>query len=228
MGAASACRRALVHSQATSRRAHRSRGVTRVESTLVMRALLGVSDKTGVVDFARGLRECGVELVATEGTRRSLEAAGIEATSVSELTGFPEMLDGRVKTLHPAIHAGILARRDSPEHMRQLEENGFRSFDIVVVSLYPFAETLARGADDADVIENIDIGGPTMIRAAAKNSDSVAVVVSPRQYGPLLEELRSTGSLGAETRQRLAAEAFSHVAVYDTAVADYLRGRVMN
>ena len=191
-----------------------------------MRALLGVSDKTGLIDFARGLRECGVELVATDGTRRALEAAGIEATSVSELTGFPEMLDGRVKTLHPAIHAGILARRDSPEHMRQLEEKGFKTFDIVVVSLYPFAETLARGADDADVIENIDIGGPTMIRAAAKNSDAVAVVVYPRQYGPLLDELRSTGAVGVETRRRLAAEAFSHVAAYDTAVADYMHGRV--
>jgi phosphoribosylaminoimidazolecarboxamide formyltransferase/IMP cyclohydrolase len=192
-----------------------------------MRALLGVSDKTGIVDFARGLRECGVELVATDGTRKALEAAGIEATSVSELTGFPEMLDGRVKTLHPAIHAGILARRDNPEHLRQLEQNGFKAFDIVVVSLYPFAETLASGADDSDVIENIDIGGPAMIRAAAKNSDAVAVVVSPRQYAPLLEELRSTGAVGAETRRRLAAEAFSHVAVYDTAVAEYLRGRVM-
>src|ERR1700731_1675150 len=147
VAAAAACRRALVRRQATPRRANSSRGGSCRLEELSVRALLGVSDKAGIVEFARGLRECGVELVATDGTRNALATAGIEVTSVSELTGFPEMLDGRVKTLHPAIHAGILARRDNPEHLAQLEQNGFKTFDIVVVSLYPFAETRARGAD---------------------------------------------------------------------------------
>src|SRR5450631_2934051 len=138
----------------------------------LMRALLGVADRTGLVDFARGLRECGVDLVATDGTRRALAEAGIEATAVSDVTGFPEMLGGRVKTLHPAIHAGILARRDVAGDVAELAEHGFTEIDIVVISLYPFVETVARGAELAAVIETIDIGGPTMIRAAAKNSAS--------------------------------------------------------
>ena len=188
-----------------------------------MRALLSVSDKTGLIDFARGLRECGVELIATSSTGKALTEAGIEALSVADITGFPEMLDGRVRTLHPAIHAGILARRDIPEHMRQLAENKFEPIDLVVSSLYPFADTLASGADDETIIENIDIGGPTLIRAAAKNRDSVAVVVSPRQYEPLLAELREHGRLSIATRHRLAVEAFAHVAAYDTQVAAWLR-----
>ncbi len=187
-----------------------------------MRALLGVADRTGLVDFARGLRECGVDIIATDGTRRALAEAGIEATAVSDVTGFPEMLDGRVKTLHPAIHAGILARRELPEHMAKLDEHGFTAIDIVVISLYPFVETVARGADAATTIENIDIGGPTMIRAAAKNSASVAVLVSPSQYNEVLDELRAQGSLSQPTRDRLAARAFAHTAAYDTAVAAYL------
>ncbi|HXA27753.1 MAG TPA: bifunctional phosphoribosylaminoimidazolecarboxamide formyltransferase/IMP cyclohydrolase [Candidatus Angelobacter sp.] len=190
---------------------------------MTLRALLGVSDKTGLAAFARTLAQHGVELVATDGTRRALAAEGIEARAVSELTGFPEMLDGRVKTLHPAIHAGILARRDNPEHMRQLAEHGFLPFDIVAVSLYPFRETVARGAARDEVIENIDIGGPTMIRAAAKNADSVAVVTSPAQYAAVVEDIARDGSISAATRQRLAAEAFAHTAAYDTAVAAYLR-----
>jgi phosphoribosylaminoimidazolecarboxamide formyltransferase/IMP cyclohydrolase len=187
-----------------------------------MRALLGVADRTGLVELARGLRECGIELIATDGTRHALANAGIEATAVSEVTGFPEMLDGRVKTLHPAIHAGILARRDIPAHMGKLDEHGFVAIDIVVVSLYPFAQTVARGADRETTIENIDIGGPTMIRAAAKNSDSVAVLVSPDQYGSVLAELRDGGTISQRTRDRLAARAFAHTAAYDTAVAAYL------
>jgi phosphoribosylaminoimidazolecarboxamide formyltransferase/IMP cyclohydrolase len=188
-----------------------------------VRALLSVSDKTGLVEFARGLRECGVELIATSSTGLALSEAGVEALSVADITGFPEMLDGRVRTLHPAIHAGILARRDVPEHMRQLAENKFEPIDLVVSSLYPFADTLASGADDETVIENIDIGGPTLIRAAAKNRDSVAVVVSPQQYGPLLAELREHRSISVATRHRLAADAFAHVAAYDTQVAAWLR-----
>jgi len=187
-----------------------------------LRALLGVSDKTGLAAFARGLAERGVELVATDGTRRALAAEGIEARAVSDLTGFPEMLDGRVKTLHPAIHAGILARRDTPEHMAQLEEHGFLPVDIVAVSLYPFRETVARGAERDEVVENIDIGGPTMIRAAAKNVGAVAVVTSPAQYGVVLHDLANHGQITEASRRRLAAEAFAHVAAYDTAVAAYL------
>ena len=188
-----------------------------------MRALLSVSDKTGLIEFARGLRECGVELIATSSTGRALADAGVESLSVADITGFPEMLDGRVRTLHPAIHAGILARRDIPEHMRQLAENKFDPIDIVVSSLYPFADTLASGADDETIIENIDIGGPTLIRAAAKNRDSVAVVVSPLQYEPLLAELREHRAISVATRHRLAVDAFAHVAAYDTQVAAWLR-----
>ncbi|MBJ7608306.1 MAG: bifunctional phosphoribosylaminoimidazolecarboxamide formyltransferase/IMP cyclohydrolase [Candidatus Dormibacteraeota bacterium] len=191
-----------------------------------MRALLGVADRTGLVELARGLRECGVELIATDGTRRALADAGIDATAVSDLTGFPEMLDGRVKTLHPAIHGGILARRDVPDHLAQLAEHGFAVIDIVVISLYPFVETVARGADRETTIENIDIGGPTMIRAAAKNSASVAVVVSPTQYDELLAELRRNGAISQQARERLAARAFAHTAAYDTAVAAYLAGEL--
>ncbi|MBJ7594006.1 MAG: bifunctional phosphoribosylaminoimidazolecarboxamide formyltransferase/IMP cyclohydrolase [Candidatus Dormibacteraeota bacterium] len=187
-----------------------------------MRALLGVADRTGLVEFAHGLRECDVDIVATDGTRRALHEAGIEATAVSDVTGFPEMLDGRVKTLHPAIHAGILARRDLPEHMAKLAEHGFTAIDIVVITLYPFVETVARGADRATTIENIDIGGPTMIRAASKNSASVAVVIEPSQYDELLAELREHREISQPTRDRLAARAFAHTAAYDTAVAAYL------
>jgi phosphoribosylaminoimidazolecarboxamide formyltransferase / IMP cyclohydrolase len=189
-----------------------------------MRALLSVSDKTGLIEFARGLTEHGYDLVATSSTSRALADAGIEVQQVADVTGFPEMLDGRVRTLHPAIHAGILARRDDPEHMRQLAESRYDPIDLVVVSLYPFAETLAGGADDDAIVENIDIGGPTMIRAAAKNRDSVAVVVTPAQYEAVLSELRAHGSVSRETRHRLAMEAFAHVAAYDTQVAAWLRG----
>ncbi len=188
-----------------------------------MRALLGVSDRAGVVDLARGLAGCGVELVATDGTRALLQSQGIDAIAVSDVTGLAEMLDGRVKTLHPAVHAGILARRDDPGHMRQLEEHGFAPIDLVVVNLYPFAATVAAGAGHDAVVEKIDIGGPTLIRAAAKNSAHVAVLVDPGQYTDVLDELRATGAISDATRARLAAEAFAHVAAYDTAVADYLR-----
>ena len=188
-----------------------------------MRALLSVSDKTGLIEFARGLTEHGYDLVATSSTSRALAEAGIEVQSVADVTGFPEMLDGRVRTLHPAIHAGILARRDNPEHMRQLAESRFDRIDMVVSSLYPFSDTLASGADEDAIVENIDIGGPTLIRAAAKNRDSVAVVVSPSQYEPILGELREHHSLSATTLHRLASEAFTHVAAYDTQVAAWMR-----
>jgi len=187
------------------------------------RALLSVSDKTDLVEFARGLIEHGYDLVATSSTSRALVDAGVEVQSVADVTGFPEMLDGRVRTLHPAIHAGILARRDNPEHMRQLAESRFEPIDLVVSSLYPFADTLASGADGETIVENIDIGGPTLIRAAAKNRDSVAVLVSPAQYEAVLSELREHRAVTLATRHRLAAEAFAHVAAYDTQVAAWLR-----
>ena len=192
-----------------------------------LRALLGPYDKTGLVDLAAGLREIGVELIATDGTKRALDAAGIPARAVAEVTGHPEMLDGRVKTLHPAIHAGILARRELEQHMRQLAEHGYEAIDIVVVGLYPFRETVAAGASPDEIVEKIDIGGPTMIRAAAKNASSVAVVVHPRQYGPLLDDLRANGSVSEDLRRRLAAEAFAHTAAYDTAVAGWLRVQLL-
>ncbi|HEV3123350.1 MAG TPA: bifunctional phosphoribosylaminoimidazolecarboxamide formyltransferase/IMP cyclohydrolase [Candidatus Dormibacteraeota bacterium] len=191
---------------------------------MTMRALLGPYDKTGLADFARGLAACGVELIATDGTRRFLGESGIASRAVADVTGFPEMLDGRVKTLHPAIHAGILARRDIPAHMAALKQRGIAPIDIVVVSLYPFRETVARGASREETMENIDIGGPTMIRAAAKNADAVAVLVSPAQYKAVLEEIRDSDSVSEATRRRLAAQAFAHVAAYDTAVAAYLAG----
>ena len=193
---------------------------------MTLRALLGPYDKTGLVEFAEGLRDAGIELIATDGTRRHLASFGVEARAVSDVTGLPEMLDGRVKTLHPAIHAGILARRDVPDHLDQLARHGFAPIDIVAVSLYPFRDTVARGASREETVENIDIGGPTMIRAAAKNADSVAVVVRPEQYAEVLADLRAHGAVTGSMRRRLAAEAFAHTAAYDTAVAAYLRAGV--
>jgi phosphoribosylaminoimidazolecarboxamide formyltransferase/IMP cyclohydrolase len=191
----------------------------------IRRALLSVSDKTGVVELARGLAALGVELVSTGGTARILADAGLAAREVAELTGFPELLDGRVKTLHPAVHAAILARRGHPEHLRQLALHGIEPIDLVVVNLYPFEETAARpGADFDEVVESIDIGGPALIRAAAKNHGAVAVLVEPGQYGPVLEELRrSGGELSAESRRRLAQEAFRRTAQYDAAIAAWFR-----
>ncbi len=191
----------------------------------VRRALLSVSDKTGIVELARGLAALGVELVSTGGTARTLAEAGLAVRAVAELTGFPEMLDGRVKTLHPAIHGGLLARRGHPEHMRQLALHGIEPIDLVAVNLYPFAETAARaGASFDEIVENIDIGGPAMIRAAAKNHAGVAVLVDPAQYAPVLEELRRHGGeLSADTRRRLAQEAYRRTAQYDAAIAAWLR-----
>src|SRR5512145_3021019 len=176
----------------------------------VRRALLAVYDKSGVVELARALVEQGVALVSSGGTAQTLRDAGIPVTPVEEVTGSPEMLDGRVKTLHPRIHAGILADRRKPDHEAQLAEHGIEPFDLVVVNLYPFRETVASGATHDDVIEKIDIGGPAMVRAAAKNFASVGVVVSPTRYGDVLDELRSRGGLSLEMRGELAAEAFAH------------------
>ena len=192
--------------------------------SVIKRALISVSDKSGIVDFAKGLVELGVEILSTGGTKRVLEEAGVPVTAVEDYTGFPEMLDGRVKTLHPKIHGGLLAIRDSDEHVQQMEEHGIKPIDLVVVNLYPFRETVARpGVTLAEAVENIDIGGPTMIRSAAKNFRFVAVVCNPQRYGAVLEEMRSSGgALSDDTRRMLALEAFKHTAQYDIAISAWL------
>jgi phosphoribosylaminoimidazolecarboxamide formyltransferase/IMP cyclohydrolase len=188
-----------------------------------MRAIISVSDKTGVADFAQKLSQLEFEIYSTGGTKKALAEAGIPVTSVSEITGFPEILDGRVKTLHPVIYGGILARRDIPDHMTQLAENNIKTIDLVAVNLYPFVQTVAREDVTFDeAVENIDIGGPSMIRAAAKNFPSVIVLVDPADYQPVLEKLEHGGVELAE-RKRLAQKAFQHVAIYDTAISYYLR-----
>jgi phosphoribosylaminoimidazolecarboxamide formyltransferase/IMP cyclohydrolase len=188
-----------------------------------MRAILSVSDKTGLVEFARGLVELGVEVYSTGGTHDALASASVPIRNLSDLTGFPEILDGRVKTLHPGVHGGILARRDRPEHLEELARHGLQTIDLVAVNLYPFVETVSKaGVALEEALENIDIGGPTMVRAAAKNFPHVLVVVDPRDYGLVLDLLRA-GAVAFEERRRLAQKAFQHVALYDTAIAGYLR-----
>ena len=187
-----------------------------------MRAIISVSDKSGVVDFARGLKELGIDIFSTGGTKKSLEAAGLKIHSVSELTGFPEILDGRVKTLHPAVHGGLLARRDIPQHLSELTQNHIEPIDMVVVNLYPFLATVSKpGVSLDEALENIDIGGPSMLRSAGKNFPSVLTVVDPGDYDTILQKLRQ-GDADSEFRKRLAQKAFQHVALYDTAIAQYL------
>jgi phosphoribosylaminoimidazolecarboxamide formyltransferase/IMP cyclohydrolase len=193
----------------------------------IRRALLSVSDKTGLVDFARALHGFGVEILSTGGTARALREAGLEVRDVSDVTGFPEMLDGRVKTLHPRIHGGILAVRDNPEHARALEEHTIGPIDMVVVNLYPFEQTIAReGVALSEAVEQIDIGGPAMVRSAAKNFKDVAVVVSPNDYPKILNEMKRTGgALSYETRAGLALNAFKHTSAYDNAIFNFLKAR---
>jgi len=188
-----------------------------------MRAIISVSDKAGVTDFAKGLSQLGFEIFSTGGTKKALGEAGVPVKSVSEITGFPEILDGRVKTLHPAVHGGILARRDLPGHMEELAKNNIGLIDLVTINLYPFVQTVAKeGVTLDEALENIDIGGPTMIRAAAKNFPSVIVIVDPADYPSILEKVK-VGSLELTERKKLAQKAFQHVAVYDTAISQYLR-----
>ena len=188
-----------------------------------MRAIISVSDKAGVTEFARELSQLGFDLFSTGGTRKALVEAQVAVKSVSEITGFPEILNGRVKTLHPAVHGGILARRDLPAHMQELAENNMETIDLVAVNLYPFVQTVAKeGVTIEEALENIDIGGPTMIRAAAKNFPGVIVVVDPADYPMVLEQLRK-GDIDLAERKRLAQKAFQHVAIYDTAISQYLR-----
>ncbi len=190
------------------------------------RALISVSDKRGVVQFARELLEMGWEIISTGGTARALREADLEVKDISELTEFPEILEGRLKTLHPLVHGGILGRRDQPLHLQQMEEYGIETIDLVAVNLYPFPEVVSKeGVSLKDAIENIDIGGPTMVRAAAKNYQDVIIVVDPSFYSTVIEELRAGGDLALETRYNLAAEAFSHTAYYDSIISNYLRGR---
>jgi phosphoribosylaminoimidazolecarboxamide formyltransferase/IMP cyclohydrolase len=193
----------------------------------VRRALLSVSDKAGIVDFASGLAELGIEIVSTGGTARTLGEAGIAVRAIEEFTGFPEMMDGRVKTLHPRLYAGLLARRDDTEHLRAAGEHEIEQVDLVCVNLYPFEQTIARGdADEQELIENIDIGGPTMIRAAAKNAEFAAVVVDPADYEAVLDELRGGDRrLGLETRRQLAGKAFAATARYDAAISTWFSMR---
>jgi phosphoribosylaminoimidazolecarboxamide formyltransferase/IMP cyclohydrolase len=192
----------------------------------IRQALASVSDKTGLAEFARSLALFGVSILSTGGTAKLLASSGVKVTEVADYTGYPEMLDGRLKTLHPKIHGGLLARRDLPEHMAAIKEAGTEPIDLVVVNLYPFRETIARpGCTFDEAIENIDIGGPTMVRAAAKNHAGVAVVTDPADYDAIIAEMEANGgALAAATRLALAKKAFAHTAAYDAAIANYLTG----
>src|SRR5207344_295195 len=188
-----------------------------------MQALISVSDKTGVLELARELAALGCGLLSTGGTAKLLQNAGLPVTEVAAHTGFPEMLDGRVKTLHPTIHGGLLARRDTPEHMAALAAHGIATIDILVVNLYPFEATVAKpGCTLEDAIENIDIGGPAMVRSAAKNWKDVAVLTDASQYAGVLAELQASGAVSSATKFALSVAAFNRIANYDAAISDYL------
>ena len=191
-----------------------------------MRALISVSDKTGVAAFAAALSRLGWEIIATGGTQRLLEQEGVKTIGISEVTGFPEICDGRVKTLHPKVHGGLLARRDLPSHLDALRENGIEFIDLVCVNLYPFAATIAKeGVTMEDAVENIDIGGPSMLRSAAKNWKDVTVVCDPGDYGRVIDEISHGGNTTPETRLALSAKAYTHTAEYDTMIACYMRAQ---
>ena len=191
---------------------------------MAKRALVSVSDKTGLVDFVSGLQAAGWEIIATGGTQKLLENSGIKTIGISDVTGFPEICDGRVKTLHPKVHGGLLARRDEESHLQALRENGIEFIDLVCVNLYPFRQTIAKeGVSMADAIENIDIGGPSMLRSAAKNYNDVTVVCDPADYDAILAEINATGNTTVETRLQLSAKAYTHTAQYDACIATYMR-----
>lgn len=188
------------------------------------RALISVSNKNNITDFAKGLSELGIEVISTGGTLKSLQESGVDAIAIDEVTGFPEIMDGRVKTLHPKVHGGLLGKRSNPDHMKQMEENDIQPIDIVVVNLYPFKETLQKaGVSKEEIIENIDIGGPTMLRSAAKNFEDVLVIVDPEDYPRVLEALKED-NVSLELRQQLAAKVFRHTANYDAMIAGYFAG----
>ena len=191
-----------------------------------MKALISVSDKTGVVEFAKGLVALGWEILSTSGTMKLLKESGVPVTSVSDVTGFPEICDGRVKTLHPKIHGALLARRDIPEHMKELKDNGIETIDLVCVNLYPFRETIAKpDVTMEDAVEHIDIGGPSMLRSSAKNWESVTVVCNPADYETVLSEIKAGGNTTRETRLKLSAKAYTHTAEYDMAISTYMRAQ---
>ena len=191
-----------------------------------MKALISVSDKTGVVEFAKGLVALGWEILSTSGTMKLLKVSGVPVTSVSDVTGFPEICDGRVKTLHPKIHGALLARRDIPEHMKELKDNDIDTIDLVCVNLYPFRETIAKpDVTMEDAVEHIDIGGPSMLRSAAKNWESVTVVCNPADYETILSEIKADGNTTRETRLKLSAKAYTHTAEYDMAISTYMRAQ---
>ncbi len=191
-----------------------------------MKALISVSDKTGVVEFAKGLVALGWEILSTSGTMKLLKESGVPVTSVSDVTGFPEICDGRVKTLHPKIHGALLARRDIPEHMKELKDNDIETIDLVCVNLYPFRETIAKpNVTMEDAVEHIDIGGPSMLRSAAKNWESVTVVCNPADYETVLSEIKAGGNTTRETRLKLSAKAYTHTAEYDMAISTYMRAQ---
>ncbi|MEK9627938.1 MAG: bifunctional phosphoribosylaminoimidazolecarboxamide formyltransferase/IMP cyclohydrolase [Nitrospinota bacterium] len=188
----------------------------------IQRALISVSDKTGVLEFAKELHDFGVEILSTGGTAELLRKGGVPVIQVSDYTGFPEMMDGRIKTLHPRVHGGILARRDVPEHVQAMEEHGIRPIDLVVINLYPFEQTVAKeGCTLEDAIENIDIGGPVMVRSSAKNCNDVTIIVDPKNYGMVLEEMKN-GAVSLETRRKLSRDAFAHTARYDSLISNFL------
>jgi len=190
----------------------------------IRRAVISVSNKTGIVDLARELNTMGVEILSTGGTATALREAGIPVKDISDYTGFPEMLDGRVKTLHPKVHGGLLSRRDNPKDMEEIRKHGIDTIDMVVVNLYPFGETVSRpGVSFDDAIENIDIGGPAMLRSASKNFRDVAVLADPSDYGKIIQEMKDLqGDLSYETKLQLAKKVFSHTSRYDTIIAEYL------
>ncbi len=192
-----------------------------------MRAVVSVSDKANLVEFAKRLKALNIDIYSTGGTKKALEDSGVKVHKVSEMTGYPEILDGRVKTLHPVVHGGILARRDKPAHMEELAKNGIEPIDMVVINLYPFVQTVSKAnVTLEDALENIDIGGPTMIRAAAKNFPSVLVIVDPKDYDMIADKL-AKGEISLEDRRKLAQKAFQHVAMYDTAISQYLKGETV-
>ena len=190
----------------------------------IARALLSVSDKKGIVELAAFLHKKGIEIISTGGTMKAIKAAGIPVTYVSDVTGTPEMMDGRVKTLNLKIHGGILAIRSNPQHMQDMKDNGIRPIDLVVCNLYPFEQTIAKpGVTEAEAIENIDIGGPAMVRASAKNFHDVVIITNPDRYEGLMKLLDEKGDIDLHTRKMLAQEAFAHTAAYDTAISAYLK-----
>ncbi|MDP4181791.1 MAG: bifunctional phosphoribosylaminoimidazolecarboxamide formyltransferase/IMP cyclohydrolase [Bacillota bacterium] len=194
---------------------------------MVKRALISVSDKTGIVEFAKELRDMGVEIISTGGTYKTLNDSGVKVINISEITGFPECLDGRVKTLHPKVHGGLLAMRSNPDHMKQIAELGIETIDMVIINLYPFKQTVLKDhVELQEAIENIDIGGPTMLRAAAKNYQDVAVVVDPADYKTVIDEMKSSKEVSLKTKFKLAYKVFEHTCHYDTLIAKYLREKI--